>query len=126
MLKYSLLIGAAACALSAAANAQTPSTEGEPSSATWRGETIIVEGERLTPYSAEDAAVARIPVPLDEIPQSIQVLTPTLLKEQELNTLSDALLNVSGVVPSQPSELVLANPVVRGFEAEIYVDGLIG
>ncbi|MEM6536837.1 MAG: TonB-dependent siderophore receptor [Pseudomonadota bacterium] len=126
MLKYSLLIGAAACALSAAANAQTPSTEGEPSSATWRGDTIIVEGERLTPYSAEDAAVARIPVPLDEIPQSIQVLTPTLLKEQELNTLSDALLNVSGVVPSQPSELVLANPVVRGFEAEIYVDGLIG
>ncbi|MEM9262507.1 MAG: TonB-dependent siderophore receptor [Pseudomonadota bacterium] len=126
MLKYSLSIGAAACVLSAAANAQTPSTEGRSNSATWRGDTIIVEGERLTPYGAEDAAVARIPVPLDEIPQSIQVLTPTLLKEQELNTLSDALLNVSGVVPSQPSELVLANPVVRGFEAEIYVDGLIG
>ena len=31
-----------------------------------------------------------------------------------------------GVILAQPSELVLTNPLVRGFEAEIYVDCLIG
>ncbi|MEM8827553.1 MAG: TonB-dependent receptor, partial [Pseudomonadota bacterium] len=36
------------------------------------------------------------------------------------------LRNVSGVVPSLSSEIVLANPIVRGFEAEIFTDGLIG
>ncbi|MEO1657572.1 MAG: TonB-dependent siderophore receptor [Pseudomonadota bacterium] len=123
MLREFLLVGAASGAVCSVAHAQTPAP-GDLD--TWRGDVIIVEGRRISPYGAEDAAVARIPVPLDEIPQSIQVLTPALLKEQELNTLSDALLNVSGVVPSQPSELVLANPIVRGFEAEIYVDGLIG
>lgn len=102
-----------------------PETDATPVE-TWRGDTIIVEGERRSPYGADEAAVARVPIPISEIPQSIQVLTPTLLREQELNTLSDALINVSGVIPAQPSELVLANPVVRGFEAEIYVDGLIG
>lgn len=116
---------AALCALTApAANAQT--TTEIPDEETWRADVIIVEGTRPDRYGADDAAVARIPVPLSDIPQSIQVLTPTLLREQQLNTLSDALLNVSGVVPSQPSELVLANPIVRGFEAEIYVDGLVG
>ncbi len=116
-----LLAWAASGAL--CANAQTPEPETPP---TWRGDEIVVVGKVPAPYGADDAAVARLPVPLDEIPQSIQVLTPALLEEQELNTLSDALVNVSGVVPSQPSEIVLANPIVRGFEAEIYMDGLMG
>lgn len=53
------------------------------------------------------------------------MLTPTLLREQELQTLSGAVLNVSGVVPNDPAETVLVNPIVRGFEAEIFVDGLV-
>ncbi len=104
------------------AQAQSAGT-GEPR---WRGDTLTVTAVSQAPYGADDAAVARIPVPLSDLPQSIQVLTPTLLREQELSTLSDALLTVSGVVPSAPSELVLANPVVRGFEAELFVDGLLG
>ncbi|MEM8985453.1 MAG: TonB-dependent siderophore receptor [Pseudomonadota bacterium] len=124
MLRTFLLAGAANAALCAAANAQTAGDT--PRNETWRGDTVIVIDHQGPRYNADDAAVARAPVPLDEIPQSIQVLTPTLLREQELNTLSEALINISGVVPSQPSEIVLANPVVRGFEAEIYVDGLIG
>jgi len=95
-------------------------------SSTWRGDEIIATGTKISGYDTNDAALSRVPVPLDQIAQSIQVLTPALLKEQELTTLSDALTNVSGVVPSAPSELVLANPIVRGFEAEIYVDGLLG
>ncbi|MEM9809791.1 MAG: TonB-dependent siderophore receptor [Pseudomonadota bacterium] len=124
MFRTAFLASAASVALVPFAHAQTPPPPTDET--TWRGDILIVEGRRLSPYGALDAAVSRIPVPLDQIPQSIQVLTPALLAEQELNTLSDALLNISGVVPSQPSELVLANPVVRGFEAEIFVDGLIG
>lgn len=122
MYRSILLATAASLTLLSPAQAQDTTSEDDP---TWRQDTIIVTGQQGA-YSAETAGVARTSTPLSEIPQSIQVITPTLLKEQEASTLSEALLNVSGVVPSQPSELVLANPVVRGFEAEIYVDGLIG
>ena len=52
------------------------------------------------------------------------MLTRTLIDEQDLTTLADALRNISGVVPAQPSEAVLINPIVRGFESEVYLDGL--
>ena len=98
----------------------------EDDTASWRGDEIVVTARKQSPYGANEAAVSRMPVPLEQIPQSIQVLTPALLEEQELSNLAAALLNVSGVVPSQPSEIVLSNPVVRGFEAELFVDGLLG
>ncbi|MEM9422283.1 MAG: TonB-dependent receptor plug domain-containing protein, partial [Pseudomonadota bacterium] len=114
-------------ALGALATPATAQPDNSPSiEDSWRDDVIIVRGKRSTLYGADQAAVTRLPVPLDELPQSIQVLTPTLLEEQALTTLSDALVNISGVVPSQPSEIVLSNPIVRGFEAEIFVDGLIG
>ncbi|WP_229956413.1 TonB-dependent siderophore receptor [Parasphingorhabdus litoris] len=87
--------------------------------------TIVVTGIRQN-YAIDVASVTRTPVPLVNVPQSIQVLTDTLIKEQELNTLDEALRNVSGIIPSLSSELVLANPIVRGFEAELFTDGLIG
>lgn len=122
MYRITLLATAASITLISPTHAQKPTLENDP---TWRQDTIIVTGQQGA-YNTDTAAVARSSTPLSEIPQSIQVITPTLLKEQEASTLSEALLNVSGVVPSQPSEIVLANPIVRGFEAEIFVDGLIG
>ncbi|MEO0462055.1 MAG: TonB-dependent siderophore receptor [Pseudomonadota bacterium] len=91
----------------------------------WTPEGILVLGKGET-YTADQANVTRTPIPLNEVPQSIQVITDELIEDQELVTLDEALRNVSGVVPSLPSELVLANPIVRGFEAEIFTDGLIG
>ncbi|MEO0499810.1 MAG: TonB-dependent siderophore receptor [Pseudomonadota bacterium] len=89
-------------------------------------DTIIVTGTRRPGYTAGTASVSRVPVPLTEIPQSIQVITRDLIEDQQLNFLDEVLRNVSGVVPSLSSEIVLANPIVRGFEAEIFTDGLIG
>jgi iron complex outermembrane receptor protein len=117
MTRRLLLGGLSACSFASPCLAQ--------SDPTWRPDEIIVTGERRAPYAAEEAGVARAPVPLEQIPQSIQVLTPALLAEQELRTLSDALSNVSGVVANRPAETVLVNPIVRGLEAEIFVDGLI-
>ncbi|MGB6231749.1 MAG: TonB-dependent receptor [Litorimonas sp.] len=119
-LRRACALGASACALyahPAAAQTSPPS---------WQIDEIVVTGERLADYGASAASVTRTPTPLIDVPQSIQVLTRTLLDEQELTTLSDALRNVSGAVPQDPMEAVLANPILRGFEAEIFVDGLIG
>lgn len=120
----SLLMSTVAACISIPAFADEQSPKTEP---TWTpSETVVVTGRRDQGYATGNARVTRTPVPLIETPQSIQVLTPTLLDEQDLTTLADAVVNISGVVPAQPSEAVLANPIVRGFESEIFVDGLIG
>lgn len=99
----------------------------QPTSAhSWTPSNTIIVTARRAAYAIDAASVTRTPVPLMEVPQSIQVLTDTLIREQELNTIDEALRNISGVIPSLSSELVLANPIVRGFEAEIFTDGLIG
>ncbi|MFN9634790.1 MAG: TonB-dependent siderophore receptor [Erythrobacteraceae bacterium] len=114
-------------ALLAATSLTTPALaqEAAPTTGGWTPNNITVTGERDS-YAADEASVTRTPGPLIEGPQSIQVSTSELIKDQELVTLDEALRNVSGVVPSLPSEIVLVNPIVRGFEAEIFTDGLIG
>lgn len=92
----------------------------------WTPGDIVVTGQKAEGYSETEAATLRTAVPIIETPQSIQVLTRDLLDDQEINTLDEALGNVSGVIPSLASEALLVNPVIRGFEAEIFVDGLIG
>jgi iron complex outermembrane recepter protein len=91
----------------------------------WTPPDIVVTATREKGYSAAEANALRTPVPIIETPQSVQVLTRTLIDEQQLTTLADAARNISGVVPALPSEAVLANPIVRGFESEVFVDGLI-
>lgn len=54
------------------------------------------------------------------------MLNADFLQEQHIQTLSSALDNISGAMPSDPSEILLVNPLIRGFEAELYVDGLLG
>ncbi|SBV53175.1 ferrichrome-iron receptor 3 [Xanthomonas bromi] len=54
----------------------------------------------------------------------MQVITSTLLQEQDRRTLGDALVNVSGVTPTRSDENLFIPPIVRGFPAEVYLDGL--
>jgi len=125
MNRPSLAMLLAATSLTTPAFAQEQDTEIEAQAGRWTPGNIIVTGTRDS-YAADEASITRTPVPLIEVPQSIQVITSELIKDQELVTLDEALRNVSGVVPSLPSEIVLVNPIVRGFEAEIFTDGLIG
>ena len=77
------------------------------------------------PYSTlDDSGGTRINSPLIQVPQSVEVLNRTLLQDQDRRTLADALVNVSGVVPTKPEEILFTQPLVRGFPAEIYTDGL--
>ncbi len=103
-----------------------PTLAADDSKLRWTPEEVVVTARRESPYVATDASTLRTGVPILATPQSVQVLTRELLDDQENNTLDEALGNVSGVIPSLAAEALLANPIVRGFESEIFVDGLIG
>jgi iron complex outermembrane receptor protein len=122
---FAALLAATSLATPAFAQEQAPEPETQTETGGWTPGNITVIGSRGN-YTVDEASVTRTPVPLTQVPQSIQVITSELIKDQELVTLDEALRNVSGVVPSLPSEIVLVNPIVRGFEAEIFTDGLIG
>lgn len=69
-------------------------------------------------------SVTRSDVPLLQQARSVVVINRAVIDEQQLQSLSDALENVAGAVPIRENEMVLANPIVRGFDAEVFVDGL--
>lgn len=91
---------------------------------TWTLEPITVTGVREG-YTAPTATSAtRTNTPLIEVPQSVQVVTQSMIKEQGSHSLADALANVSGVRATKPQEALFTQPIVRGFPAEIYMNGL--
>ena len=88
-------------------------------------ETIQVQGAAPDSYAALDSSSAtRTDTPLIEVPQSVETITRTLLTEQDVHSLAGALVNVAGVVPTKSEEILFVSPLVRGFPAEIYTDGL--
>ena len=110
--------------LATPALAQTAAQSARDDAPSWTGETITVTGRRDT-YATPDAGSAtRTSTPIIDTPQSIQVLTRALIEEQDRRTLADALVNVSGVTPTRPEETLFTQPIVRGFPAEVYLDGL--
>lgn len=128
MSRIHLLAGAAApcllLAMPAAAQTQDTSPAADVATAQgWTGD-IIVTGARETYAAPETSAATRTDTPLIQVPQSVQVLNKTLIQEQDRRTLGDALVNVSGVTPTRSDEVLFIPPIVRGFPAEVYLDGL--
>lgn len=80
-----------------------------------------VDGYRaLTAISATKTAT-----PIDDLPQSIQVIPRSVIDDQGSVTLSEAMQNVSSVAPTNPLRTPGYDYVtIRGFEAEQWVDGL--
>lgn len=106
--------------LTQTAHAQTTQADAPKS---W-GEEIVVTGKRNGYVIHDSGSATRTNTPLINIPQSVQVLNKSLIADQDRRTLADALVNVSGVVPTKPEESAIAQPLVRGFPAEIFLDGL--
>jgi iron complex outermembrane receptor protein len=127
----SLKLSAAPCALLLAACAAAPTfaqtpphTQTRPdAAASWISE-VVVTGERAGYAAPATSWATRTDTPLTEIPQSVQIITSSLLEEQGVRHLSDALVNVSGVTPTQSQEVLFTPPLLRGFPGEVYVDGL--
>ncbi|OYU48196.1 MAG: TonB-dependent siderophore receptor [Rhizobiales bacterium PAR1] len=63
-------------------------------------------------------------LPIQNTPQSVMVLPRKVLEDQGAQTISEALTNVSGVLPLNPLTFGQLNPKIRGFAAERVVDGL--
>ncbi|AXE63968.1 ligand-gated channel [Hyphomonas sp. CACIAM 19H1] len=114
-----LLSGAALLALCAPAFAQAADED-----ASWRQDTVVVTGQRADYSVSGTASATRTDAPLIEVPQSVQVLTGALLREQDRRQLNEALINVSGVTPTRSDENLFIPPIMRGFPAEVYLDGL--
>lgn len=90
----------------------------------WAPERVIIKAKRANYAATETSVATRTDTPLIEVPQSVQVLTRSLIEDQDRRTLGEALVNVSGVVPTRSEEQLLIPPLVRGFPAEVYLDGL--
>lgn len=85
---------------------------------------VVVSAE-TSPYGSIDApSVTRTTVPLLQQARSVAVINRAVIDEQQLQSLSDALENVAGAVPIRENEMVLVNPILRGFDAEVFIDGL--
>ncbi|WP_311274073.1 TonB-dependent receptor plug domain-containing protein [Methylobacterium sp. WCS2018Hpa-22] len=79
-----------------------------------------VQGYRaLTSVSATKTGT-----PIQETPQSVQVIIRDLIEDQQSLTVSETLRNVSGVTGPNPVAFNQFYTLVRGFPAETYVDGL--
>lgn len=94
---------------------------GKPS---WTSAPVVVNATAESYAAATTSASTRTDSPLIEVPQSVQVVTRSLIDDQDRHTLGDALVNVSGVTPTRSDEVLFIPPIVRGFPAEVYVDGL--
>ncbi len=80
-----------------------------------------VQGYRA--LTAESAT--RTNTPINEIPQSIQVIPRSLIDDQDSLTVGQALRNVSGVVGTNALQTPSYNSAyIRGFPADQWVDGL--
>ncbi|MCI2052496.1 MAG: TonB-dependent siderophore receptor [Sphingobium sp.] len=122
-LRLSVAVAFATTFLTQLSYAQTQDDTGENANS-WGAGAIVVTAKRDGYLLHEGGSATRTNTPLINVPQSVQVLNSSLIRDQDRRSLADALVNVSGVVPTKPEESALAQPLIRGFAAEIYQDGL--
>jgi iron complex outermembrane recepter protein len=108
------------CALLSIAHADPAPTD-DPGG--WTPE-VVIAAQRDNYVERAAVTATRTATPIEEVPQSIQSLTRTLIEDQDLQNLSAALLNVSGVAPTTPAQTVLQPTLIRGFAVNYYIDGV--
>lgn len=80
-----------------------------------------------TGYRATSTGVSRIPTPLRDTPQTINVVTQEVIRDQGARTMEDALRNVPGITFSAGEGGTQGDaPLIRGFSArtDIFRDGI--
>ncbi|MFN6514068.1 MAG: TonB-dependent siderophore receptor [Nostoc sp. CreGUA01] len=76
---------------------------------------LVVTGEQDSYRVPNTSVGTRTDTPLRDIPQSIQVVPQEVLRDQNVTTYNEALRNVPGVAPFNPSQSTGANLIIRGF-----------
>lgn len=88
---------------------------------------VDVVGDQMNDwsYTATSATSAtKTDTPIMEIPQSIQVIPSAILVDQDIQTISGAVENVSSVVAPKTTELLTSEFVIRGFKSQFYLDSM--
>ena len=81
-----------------------------------------VEGFRAT-----NSGLSRVPTPLIDTPQTVNVVTEQVMRDQGARTMEDALRNVPGITfQSGEGGMQGDAPFIRGFQArtDIFRDGM--
>ncbi|MGE0823702.1 MAG: TonB-dependent receptor [Candidatus Binatia bacterium] len=108
--------------------AAPPPQEGQPKANTFSVPETTVSGQKEPEYKAESATTAtKTDTPLRDIPQSVSIVTDTLVESQNAFNLRDALKNVSGLTISAAEGGRTGDSIsVRGFAAnsDFYLDGV--
>ena len=89
---------------------------------------IVGDGHGVTGYQApSQAGISRLPVPLRDTPQTVNVVTQQVIQEQRLTSMEDALRTVPGITfnageGGQQGD----SPNIRGFAArsDMFRDGI--
>lgn len=84
---------------------------------------IVATGEQEEDYAVDDATTAtRTDTPLRDIPQSIQIVPRQVIEDQQVNRVSEALRNVSGVQTDDSFGGTLDRVNIRGFQADVFLE----
>lgn len=89
--------------------------------------TIEVTGEQGGGYQAINPALTRIPTPLIDTPQTVNVVTQQVIQEQRQLTMEDALRYIPGITFSAGEGAQQGDgPIIRGFVArgDLFRDGI--
>ena len=85
---------------------------------------VEVTGSTQKDQPSVSAAALRSPTPIEKTPQSIVVITRELIDEQGVQTLTEALSNVSAVRGTDVRDQLNFGLRIRGFDAGVLVDGV--
>ncbi|TDY96683.1 UNVERIFIED_ORG: iron complex outermembrane receptor protein [Herbaspirillum seropedicae] len=106
--------------------AQTASTDNSAASTQLPTVDVVADGVNDTKFKATQSQVNKSNTPLSQTPQSVSVVTRSMLDSQQAVSLADALENVPGVVAQQYGRRGWDDLIIRGQVASdsLYLDGL--
>ena len=90
-------------------------------------EQVLIQGQLPGAYNAGVPSLSKLTEPLVDTPQSVQVISNPVLKDEAVTNFNDALRNVPGIsLGAGEFSWQGNNPTIRGFAArsDIFLDGL--
>ena len=88
---------------------------------------VAAAGQGATPYQVTNTGITRLPVPLIDTPQIVNVIPQQIIQEQSVSTVEDALRYIPGITFSAGEGGQQGDgPIIRGFVArgDIFRDGI--
>jgi catecholate siderophore receptor len=88
---------------------------------------VAAPGLGATPYQVTNTGITRLPVPILNTPQTINVIPQQIIQEQSISTVEDALRYIPGITFSAGEGGQQGDgPIIRGFVArgDLFRDGI--